>query len=127
MGIRPVELGDRSVTPRKLAFMFAFIYPGAVAAGTKISLPDYAKGAKKLIQALHLSRSDVKHAACPATGSVYPSEATLATVVSTCKNLTIVTTTPTAGQIQLVDENNVALGDDTREEDILLLIVERRA
>jgi len=124
MGIRPPELSDRSVTPRKLAFMFAFVYPGAVAAGTKISLPDYAKGASKLIQALHLARSDVKHAACGATGAAYPSETTLATVVSTCKNLTIVTTTPAAGQIQLVDENNVVLGDATADGDLLILVLE---
>jgi len=124
MGIRPPELSDRSVIPRKLAFMFAFVYPGAVAAGTNISLPDYAKGVKKLIQALHLTRDDVKHAACPASGAVYPSKTTLATVVSTCRNLTIVTTTPTAGQIQLVDENNVKLGDATVDGDLLILVLE---
>jgi len=124
MGIRPPELSDRSVTPRKLAFMFAFIYPGTVTARTKIPLPDYAKGAKKLAQALHLSRSDVKHAACTATGAAYPSETTLATVVSACKNLTIVTTTPAAGQIQLVDKNNVVLGDATVDGDLLILVLE---
>jgi len=133
VGIQGRELGRSTVAQRHLAWIPCFLVPGAVAAGTSIALPDYAKGAESLVQAVHLQAldhtHDVTHAACGASGAVYP---TATAITSTAarrlrgRSLTVVTTTPAAGQIQLVDENNVVLGDATTDEDILLLILVKK-
>jgi len=132
-GIQAKELGRSIIHEQHLSFIPCFILPGAVTAGTKIALPDYAKGAEKLVQTIHLQAldhtHDVTHAACGASGAVY---ATATAITSTAarrlrgRSLTVVTTTPAAGQIQLVDENNVVLGDATTDEDILLLILVKK-
>jgi len=133
VGIQCRELGRNVVAQRNLAFIPCFILPGAVTAGTSIPLPNYAKGAEGLIQAIHLQAldhtHDVTHAACGATGAAYP---TASPITSTAarrlrgRSLTVVTATPTAGQIQLKDENNIVLGDDTTDEDVLLLILVKK-
>jgi len=133
-GLQARDIGRLAVTSRNVSFLVALIAPGNVTAGTKIPLPNYAKPARKLLDALHLVAkvASATHSACGASGAAYPSATDLLSpsgeaLISIARKLTIVTTTPTTGQIQLVDENNIVLGDDTREEDILLLIIERRA
>jgi len=133
MAITRWHLGRRSVREEHLGWLPAFLAPGAVTAGTNIALPDYAKPAKRVADALLLKCSTVSatHAACGATGAAYPSATNIISpageaVVTEAKKLTVVKTAPATGQIQLVDENNVILGEDTSADDILLLIVERK-
>jgi len=104
-GIRRYHLARRAVGPGYLAIMWALMAPGAVTAGTSIALPDYAKPAKKLIDALLLKT---------AAGAL----------VTEAKKLTVVETTPAAGQIRLVDDDKVVLGEDTAADDVLIVIVE---
>jgi len=114
-----------------LAVLPCFIAPGAVTAGTPIRLPDYARPASRLIDALILrtATGSSTHAACAASGAAYPSATDLLSpageaVIVQGKKLTIVTTAPAAGQIQLADDSNVVLGEDTAADDLLLLIIE---
>jgi len=126
MSIDKPKLAARSVDLDALRILPVFLYPGATTAGTSIALPDYARPAAEILQALHLARAGVVHSACPASGAIYPADTTLATVIQTCRNLTIVETAPATGQIQLVDPNNVVLGDPTTDGDLLLLIVRKK-
>jgi len=133
-GLQAKEIGRLAITGRSVSFLVALVTPGNVAAGTNIPLPDYARPARSLLDALHLkaATATATHEACAASGAVYGTAEDLLSpsgeaLITIARKLTIVTGPPLAGQIQLVDENNVKLGDDTREEDILLLIVERRA
>jgi len=126
LGIRRWHVERGAVKSEHIGWTFAFIVPGAVAANTNIALPDYAKPAKSIKQAIHLARAGVVHSACAATGAVHPSDTTLAPVVFTFKILAIVTTTLESGQIQLYDENNVRLGDATVDGDLLILVVEKK-
>jgi len=129
--VRKWHLERKSVRPVHLAVQWALIVPGATVAGTSIRLPDYAKPASKLIDALILkcSTGSSTHAACAATGAAYPSATDLLSpsgeaLVVEAKKLTVVTKTPTTGQIQLVDPSNVVLGEGTSADDILIVIVE---
>jgi len=130
-GIRRYHLARRAVGPGYLAIMWALMAPGAVTAGTSIALPDYAKPAKKLIDALLLKTAagSAVHAACGATGAAYTTDTNLLSpageaLVTEAKKLTVVETTPAAGQIRLVDDNKVVLGEDTAADDVLVVIVE---
>jgi len=129
--IRRWHLAQHSVDIKVLKVLPAFLAPGATTAGSSIPLPTYVRPASKLHDALILkcTTASATHAACGATGAAYPSATNLLSpageaVVVEAKKLTVVTTTPTAGQIQRVDENNVVLGEDTSADDILLVIVE---
>ena len=78
--------------------------PGAVTAGTNISLPDWAPKVSEIAAAIKITLSDASTA-----GSV--------------TSLTVTSTTPSSGEIQLVDESTIVLGDDTTARDVLVLIV----
>jgi len=154
-GVRRWHVGRHSVREEHLGWFPCFVYPGAVTAGTNIALPDYAKPAKSIKQAIHLKQigGGTVHAHIisyvKGTATTYvPDDSTLegtslaaSAMITTAADaptvdklaphthgaqLTVVTTTPAAGQIQLVDENNVKLGDDTADGDVLLLIIERK-
>lgn len=96
--------------------------PGAVSAGTNITLPSYAKPIAALVAALKTGRVDITHAACSATDAAYASATTLGTPINVLSALTVVDTTPSSGQIQVVNDNTVVLGDDLEDGDLLILI-----
>lgn len=77
--------------------------PGDVAANTNIDFPAYAKKARQLVAAIKFTGSD-------------------ATVAAVASNLTVVNTTPGAGQIQLVDEDTIQLGDALTTRDLLVIV-----
>jgi len=133
MSVRRYHLDRRAVGPEHLAVMWALVAPGAVAAGASIALPDYARPARRLIDALLLKTAagSAVHAACAATGAVYAAAANLLSpageaLVTETKKLAVVETTPAAGQIQLVGDDKVVLGEDTAADDVLVVIVELR-
>ena len=96
--------------------------PGAVSAGTEITLPGYAKPISALVAALKTGRVSITHAACAATSAAYATATTLGTPINVLTSLTIVDTTPSAGQIQVTGDNTVVLGDDLQDGDLLILI-----
>jgi len=133
MPIFRYHLARGAVGEAPLAVRLAMIAPGAVTAGTNIPLPSYAIPARRILDAIIIKTATASaiHAACAASGAAYPSDTNLLSpvgeaVVAEAKKLTVVTTTPTAGQIRLVDLNNIVLGEDTAADDILLVIVELR-
>jgi len=81
--------------------MFA---PGSTSAGDSISLPDWAPPVKEIAACIVVTLSDGTNA-----GSI--------------ASKTVVTDTPSSGQVQLVDEGTIKLGDDTTDRDIVILIV----
>ena len=82
---------------------FAIVVPGAVAANTNIDLPGYVGKVSQLVAAYKVTLSDGT-----ASGAI--------------SSLTVVTGTPGAGQIQLVDEDTIQLGDATTALDLLILV-----
>lgn len=78
------------------------VAPGATTAGSNISLPAGAPPVEAIVSAVLFSGSD-------------------ATNPAVAKTLTVVDTTPSSGQIQLVDESTVKLGDNTTTRDILII------
>jgi len=78
------------------------IAPGATTAGDSISLPSGAPEAKAIVSAVLFSGSDATN----------PASATA---------LTVVDETPSSGQIQLVDESTVKLGNNTTTRDLLII------
>ncbi len=82
---------------------FAIIAPGAVSANTNIDLPGYVGKVSQLVAAIKFSGSD-------------------GTAAASATALTVVTTTPGAGEIQLVDEDTIQLGDATTTRDLLILV-----
>jgi len=109
----------------------ALIAPGATTAGTSISLPSYARPARRILDALLLKTGTVSavHAACGVSGAAYTSDTDIISptgeaVVTEAKKLTVVTGTPSAGEIALADENSVVLGEDTAADDVLIVLVE---
>ena len=78
------------------------IAPGATTAGSNISLPSYVK-ASKILGAVKLSLSD-------------------ATNAGTVTSLTVATTTPSTGEIYLVNESTIQLGDNTTARDVIIIM-----
>lgn len=99
--------------------------PGAVSAGETFSIPGYAPPARSLLAFFVVSRAttDVKHAACAATDAAYSSETTLATInhFNAITPKTIVETTPGTGEVQLVDERTIKVGDAIGAEDYVII------
>ncbi|RLE49030.1 MAG: hypothetical protein DRJ18_00695 [Candidatus Methanomethylicota archaeon] len=131
MSIGREHIAAKAVRQEHLAVVPALIVPGSATAGTNIPLPDYAKPAKGILDALLVRHATVSavHAACGASGAAYTSDTNIISpsgesVVTEAKKLSVVTGTPSSGQIALADDNNVVLGDDTHADDVLLLIVE---
>jgi len=82
--------------------------PGTKSANTNIDLPSGAPKVASILRA-----EDIDTGAYTAAADVAPA------------TLTVVTTTPGAGQIQLIDENTIQLGDATTgNTSIRLLVVE---
>ena len=132
MPLRPAHFQPGAGRAGVLGVWLALIAPGATTAGDSIPLPDYAKPAKRILDALLLKTGTVSavHAACGASGAAYTSDTDIISptgeaVVVEAKKLTVVTGTPSAGQIALADDSNVVLGEDTAADDILLVWVER--
>jgi len=100
----------------------AVIRPGAVSANTNIDLPVYYKKIASLIAAFKTTKVDVSHAACAASGAVYSSDTVLASPLNVLTALSVVTTTPGAGQIQLVDEDTIQLGDAVKDGEEIILV-----
>jgi len=144
--VRSTHLYRRSTRLENLKVIPAFIVPGAVAAGTKIGLPDHAKPAKRIIQAIRTFNKSA-NGSCPfvfGTAATYvPTDSSLwGATLDAAKTITIpaanagmpahshwsalevVAAAPGTGQIQLVDEKNIVLGDDTAADDLVLLLVE---
>ena len=131
MPIRPAHMHRGGVREGALGVWPALIAPGATTAGDSIPLPSYAKPAKRILDALLLKTGTVSavHAACGASGAAYTSDTNIISpageaVVTAVKKLTVVTGTPSTGEIALADENNVVLGEDTAADDVLIVLVE---
>ena len=78
--------------------------PGTVSAGENISLPSYAPAVKNIVAAYHIVLSD-------------------ASTTASITSLTVTSSTPSSGEIQLIDESTVKLGDATTDLSILVLVV----
>jgi len=153
MPLAHVEKAVIPVSEKGLPVLQVFLVPGAVTAGTNIALPNYARGAKRIVDAFHIQQKgggtahshDIAYvkgtattyvpddstlagtslaaSATITTATTTPTESTMAAHVHS-RTLTVVTTTPAAGEIQLVDENNIKLGDDTNAGELLILTLE---
>jgi len=77
--------------------------PGAVTAGTNIDLPAWAPKISELVAAILFTGSD-------------------GTAAASATALTEVTATPASGEIQVVDEDTIVLGDNTTTRDLLILV-----
>jgi len=120
-----------------------------IPAKTQMSLPEYAKGAKRLLQAIKWRSGtgshthniaytkgvattyvpdDSKLAGTPLNvdGTISPPTHTLSAseVPPLGQVLDIVQGQPASGQIQLVGEDKIKLGDDFLANDILFLVLE---
>ena len=101
--------------------MKTFIYAveSDITAGTDITLPKTVNiGA--LSSVVRLKNVDISHAACGATGAAYSSATTLGTSHSP-ESLEIVNSTPSAGQIQLVNSNTIVCGDNLSAGEVLII------
>ena len=131
MPIGPKHMHAGAVREGALGVWPALIAPGATTAGTSIALPPYARPAKRILDALLLKTGTVSavHAACGASGAAYTSDTNIISptgeaVVTEAKKLTVVSGTPSTGEIALADEDNVVLGEDTAADDVLIVLVE---
>ena len=79
-----------------------YIVPGATTAGDSIDLPSWVPPLRQIVGAIKITLSDGT-----ATGAV--------------NTLTVVDTTPSSGEIYLLDENTIQLGNDTTERDIIII------
>ena len=87
--------------------------PGAVAANTNITVPAYAGKIAKLVAAfIHRGVNQ----------SVNEGGTATYTITVKADVLTVVNAAPAAGEIQLVDEQTVQLGDALNAEDVLELV-----
>jgi len=100
--------------------LMCFLAPGAVAANTDISLPSWAQGATKLVQAIKFV--GVNQAVDEGGTATY-------TIVAKFQALTIASyDTLASGQIALkADGKSIKLGDATAAEDGLLLVLEYKS
>jgi len=79
---------------------------GTLTANTSLPLPAWAQGAAKILQAVKSHNEDAAAASTAAA------------------DLTVVTATPAAGQIQLYDPNNVRFGDAMTTFDLVFVALE---
>jgi len=93
-----------------------------VAANTDISLPQPYPDIAELVSAVLFRKTDVVHDACAATDAAYSSATTLASPINGATVLTVVTATPSSGQIQKTGRRTVQLGDAVKAGEFLLLV-----
>ncbi len=77
-------------------------YPGAVAAGTSISLTNICNGMSRILRCTVYTGSD-------------------GTAAAVGSNKTVVSTAPVAGQVHLYDKSNIRLGDATNTRDFIMI------
>jgi len=93
-----------------------------VSAGSDVTLPEPYPDIDTLVSAVAFKKVDIVHEACGATGAVYSSATTLGSPINGATLLSVVSETPSTGQVSKKDSRTITVGDAYSAGEFILIV-----